>query len=53
MEAIQNLQGILKADFQTVFDMKSIEQKTIKTRRILAPYRYIILNMTVMNLGNK
>ena len=33
MEAIQNLQGILKADFQTVFDMKSIEQKNYKNTK--------------------
>tara|TARA_R110001583_G_scaffold49099_1_gene153756 strand:+ start:16061 stop:18634 length:2574 start_codon:yes stop_codon:yes gene_type:complete len=27
MGSIKNLQGILKADFETIFDMKSIEQK--------------------------
>jgi len=27
MEAIKNLQGVLKADFETSFDMKTIEQK--------------------------
>jgi len=27
MDEIENLQGILKADFETAFDMKSIEQK--------------------------
>lgn len=45
MEAIKNLQGILKVDFETAFDMKAIEQKQYeKTKNAgtiaLADFKY-------------